>query len=156
MIAWRLTKRRYSTKHDVLAGEGAREGGCWNRAGLPLVYASENASLAILETLVHVTPRYLPSSLVAVRITLPDDVSVAAIPMSRLPRTWREVENRECVAIGSTWVESRSSLVLRVPSAANSLEENLLINPLHPDIECCGVDAPVPVVFDARIVALVT
>ncbi len=155
MIAWRLTKRRYSAKRTILDGEGAREGGRWNKAGLPLVYASESSSLAILENLAHVRERYLPPSLVAVPITIPDDAPVRSISARDLPSTWRDIDNAECVNIGSSWIEARTGLVLRVPSAANSLEENILLNPLHRDISRCDVGEPVPVVFDLRSIALV-
>lgn len=155
MNSWRLTKLRYSSRRQVLEGEGARVGGRWNRPGLPLVYASENSSLAILEALVHVTERDLPKSLVAVRIAIPANVHVTRIAAENLPATWHDVDSAECIAIGSKWIESRVGLVLRVPSAANSLEENVLLNPLHPDIEDCRVDDPVPIVFDPRVVGFV-
>lgn len=155
MIAWRITKRAYGARADVLGGEGARAGGRWNRAGLAVVYSSENASLAILETLVRLTERRLPKSLVAVRITIPDGATVTTIAKSLLPRGWQEVDNRECIEIGSEWIESRKSLVLRVPSAANSLEDNLLLNPQHPDIAACSVASPTALGFDPRLISLV-
>ena len=156
MIVWRVTKRRHSTKLQVLGGEGAKEGGRWNKPGLAVVYASENSSLAILENLVHFSERRLPKSLVAVRIIIPDGVSVRTIRQANLPSTWRTIDNLECIAMGSDWIESRRELVLRVPSAANSLEENVLLNPLHADISKCQVGDPVPVVFDPRMIALIT
>jgi RES domain-containing protein len=45
-----------------LSGEGARlNGGHWNHVGTPAVYTAENRALAVLEPLVHVTPRRVPS-----------------------------------------------------------------------------------------------
>jgi RES domain-containing protein len=119
------------------------------------VYASENSSLAILETLIHVADRNLPRSLVAVRITIPSNAHVTKVAVSDLPATWRDVDNPQCIALGTQWIESRVGLVLRVPSAANSLEESVLLNPLHPDIERCHVDDGVGVVFDPRVVGFV-
>jgi RES domain-containing protein len=155
VISWRITKRRHSGRHEILGGEGAKQGGRWNRSGLPLVYTSENSSLAILENLVQVAERNLPKSLVAVRITIPHGARITTISMRELPATWREIDNPECIAIGSNWIESREGLVLRVPSAANSLEENVLLNPLHSDIDKCEVSEPVPIVFDPRVIGLV-
>ena len=155
MIAWRVTKRRHSSTERILDGEGAREGGRWNRPGLALVYASENSSLGILETLVHVSERYLPKSLVAVSIRIPEDAGIRRVAAAELPKNWREIDSPRCVALGSAWIESCSELVLRVPSAANSIEENILLNPLHPDIRRCQTGEPIPLAFDPRIVALV-
>lgn len=155
MTAWRIAKRRYSAKAQILGGDGAKGGGRWNRAGLPLVYASENSSLAILENLVHFDERSFPKSLVAVRITIPDDAPVTRISARQLPATWRNVDNPGCIAAGTQWIESGESLVLCVPSAVNELEENVLLNPLHPDITRCRIGAPVPVLFDPRLIRLV-
>jgi RES domain-containing protein len=154
VISWRLTKRGYSSRTQVLGGEGARVGGRWNRAGLPLVYSSENSSLALLETLVRTSDRRLPKSLVAVRISIPDDASVRTVAIRDLPSSWREVDNLQSSAIGSHWIESRASLVLRVPSAVNSLEENVLLNPLHSAIDTCEVGEPVPILVDLRMISI--
>ena len=153
MISWRITKRRYSSRSQILGGEGARTGGRWNRPGLSVVYSSENSSLALLENLVRTTASRLPKSLVAVRISIPDDVPLTDLAAGDLPANWRDIENPGCIALGSKWLESRKALVLRVPSAVNSLERNLLLNPMHAAIESCEVGKPVPLVFDPRAVA---
>lgn len=156
MIAWRLAKRAYSGRQAILDGRGAADGGGrWNEPGLALVYASENSSLAILETLVHTSERGLPKSLTAVRIHIPDDAGVTRVAVADLPERWYEPNNAHCVTIGSKWIRSRKSLALRVPSVANQLEENVLLNPLHDAIKQCRVDGPVAVSFDPRIASLV-
>ena len=150
MIAWRITKRRYSSRSQVLGGEGSRAGGRWNRAGLAVVYSSENSSLALLENLVRASERRLPKSLVAVRITIPDDAPATRVAADRLSPRWRDVDDAGCVAIGSEWIERGKSLVLRVPSAVNALEENVLLNPRHAQIERCEVSEPIPIRLDPR------
>lgn len=119
------------------------------------MYASENSSLAMLETLAHVSLRRLPRSLVAVRIRIPEDAPAGVIRAKELPKSWREAENPECARIGSAWLEHVRELVLRVPSAVNALEENVLLNPRHRDIERCVVDAAIPIAFDPRTLALI-
>src|SRR5882724_11221307 len=60
---YRLTRRRY----EVLDGEGARRvGGRWNSPGRAAIYAAEEPSLTVLETLVHLdlTPELLPDDYV--------------------------------------------------------------------------------------------
>lgn len=156
MIAWRITKRRYSSREVVLSGSGAEElGGRWNEAGLPLVYASENASLALLETLVQASLQRLPKSLVIVQITIPESLAVKSVGGDELPVAWKSIGNAQCVAIGSEWIRSRATPVLRVPSAVNPLETNVLLNPAHAAIAKCRIGKPVPLEFDARLLSFV-
>lgn len=156
MIAWRITKRRYSSRDAVLSGSGAQEvGGRWNEAGLPLVYASENASLALLETLVQASPQRLPSSLVIVQIIIPDALSVRTIRVTDLPAAWKTIGSPQCVALGSAWIRSQATAVLRIPSAVNPLETNVLLNPAHPAVAKCKVGKPIPLEFDARLLSFV-
>ncbi len=156
MIAWRITKRRYSSRDVVLSGSGAEEqGGRWNEAGLPLIYASENASLALLETLVQASQQRLPKSLVIVQIAIPNALAVKEISGEDLPASWKAIGSAQCVAIGSAWIGSRETAVLRVPSAVNPLEANVLLNPAHPAIGKCRVGKAIPLEFDARLLSFV-
>ncbi|MGH7729125.1 MAG: RES family NAD+ phosphorylase [Vulcanimicrobiaceae bacterium] len=155
MIAWRICKRAYANRRRVLSGEGAREiGGRWNRPGLALVYASETSSLALLETLVHAGVHALPRSLVAVAITIPDDVSITDVGERQLSTSWKASGDATCAELGSAWLEANTALVLRVPSAVNPLERNILFNPAHHDIRCCKVAAPAVIRYDPRLVQL--
>ncbi len=138
----------------MLSGSGAEEiGGRWNEAGLTLVYASENASLALLETLVQASQQRLPKSLVIVQITIPEALTVKAISIGDLPASWKAIGNARCVEIGSKWIRSRETPVLRVPSAVNPLETNLLLNPGHPATAKCRVGKPISLEFDARLLS---
>jgi len=155
VIAWRITKRKYSSRDAVLSGSGAEEqGGRWNETGLPLIYASENASLALLETLVQASLLLLPKSLVIVSITMPESMPVKAIRVEDLPRGWRSIGNPQCIAIGSAWIRAKTTAALRVPSAVNSLDANILLNPSHPLIAKCRVGKPIPLEFDPRLPSL--
>jgi RES domain-containing protein len=118
------------------------------------VYTSESASLAILETLVHASLQRLPKSLVLIRINVPDDAGVKTIAVADLPSDWRQAENPECVRLGSEWIRSKTNLVLRVPSATNPLDRNVLLNPLHADITRCEVSASAAEAFDPRLIAM--
>jgi RES domain-containing protein len=157
VIVWRLCKRRHSVLPAILDGEGARAaGGRWNRVGVPMVYASSSTSLGLLEQLVHADGDGLPTTLVAVRITVPEDAAGERIDAAMdLPNNWRDVDNSECIALGSDWVGRRTSLVLDVPSAINPLERNFLLNPTHADIARCLADAPIAIEYDPRLIALV-
>ncbi|HEV2261935.1 MAG TPA: RES domain-containing protein [Candidatus Rubrimentiphilum sp.] len=155
MIAWRITKRKYATRRAVLSGSGAREtGGRWNEPGLPLIYASENASLALLETLVQTSVQRLPKNLVIVQITIPENAESEAISVDALPADWKSIGNPKCVALGSAWQQAKRTLFLRVPSAVNPLESNLLLNPLHAGIRGCRVAKAIRLHFDPRLLSL--
>ena len=93
----------------------------------------------------------LPKTLVAVPIEIPDDATIATLDLRELPPNWREANNPECIQRGSAWIRSRSSLALRVPSAVNSEEWNILLNPAHADISRCRVSDPVELAHDRRI-----
>lgn len=155
MIAWRICKRKYATREIVLAGLGARaEGGRWNRAGIAAIYASENSSLALLETLAHTDITLLPKSLVAVRIEVPDDAPVRRVSERSLGKSWREPEDERCAQLGSTWLTENTELVLSVPSAVNPIERNMILNPQSPQIARCNVLTPIPIRYDERLLAL--
>lgn len=157
MIAWRLTKRKYDSPEAILSGEGAKQGGGrWNEPGLPLVYASENPSLAILENLARLsTEDEFPKRYVIVSVDIPDDAPLESVPLHRLPHDWRSFYNPECIRIGSDWIRAASHLVLRAPAAVNPLDANILLNPAHPDIKRCRVGRPVDVAFDPRLISLI-
>jgi len=52
---------------------------------------------------------------------------------------------------GSSWLDSRESLVAVVPSILVPEEENVLLNPRHPDIEKVGVAKQRKWTYDLRL-----
>lgn len=129
MQAVRLASRR----HDPLSGKDAAEvGGRWNSVGNPVVYASAHLSLAVLENLVHVQlAGDLPEDRHYWVYELAQD-DLLRLDRDRLPEDWRERESGTR-AIGDEWLVEGETLALVVPSAVVSIEENVLINPDHPD-----------------------
>lgn len=128
MRAFRLS----SPAFDPLSGEGAaRYGGRWNSPGGRLAYSSENLSLAVLETLVHVDDlAQMPLDRHYFEFDI-DDSEVEPVPVDELPEDWtnrRDVTRR----IGDEWLHAQRSAALHVPSAVIVLETNILINPEHP------------------------
>ena len=152
MNVWRICRSRYEA--SAFTGHGAEKtGGRWNYKGYPAVCASENLSLAVLELFVHVLPDNLPTDLVSIRGRLPDTISTVEIDESNLPGNWREYPaSNELQCIGTDWLVSCRSLVLIVPSAINSQEKNIIINPAHPEIRMLNVEKGRPFTFDPRMV----
>ncbi|MBI4848229.1 MAG: RES family NAD+ phosphorylase [Nitrospirae bacterium] len=133
MIVYRIA----ATKHiQDLSGSGARMyGGRWNHKGVGVVYASESRSLATVEFLVHVSIPYIPANLSIASIEIADRIKPKTISMSVLPDDWRDYPVKsDLMEIGSKWILSNASLMLRVPSSVVEHEFNILINPLHHDM----------------------
>jgi RES domain-containing protein len=131
MIVWRLTRKAHA--EQSLSGEGARRyGGRWNHGGVPIVYASQTLSLAVLEYLVNVSMRDLPTDLVSVQIDIPDDLPRRKISIAKLPVSWRMYPApAQLKETGTDWVRKHSNPILIVPSAVIPGESNWLINPAH-------------------------
>jgi RES domain-containing protein len=82
MKAWRLS--RFDSQQRTFDGEGARVfPGRWNPSGVPVAYASEHLSLAVLEVLVHARADQVRIPFHAFEITIPDALVEASIPNSR-------------------------------------------------------------------------
>lgn len=135
--AWRIATDTPSYTADALTGVGAAfEGGRWNEIDVPMVYASSSRALAALETLAHVKGNSLPFNRYLVRIDIPPAVWAAAAtetPAS-LAIGWDAVPpGMVSIALGTHWARSGATAILRVPSVIVPEEENILINPAHPD-----------------------
>ena len=148
--AWRLVKTRYAA--SALDGEGARRHGArWNSPGTRVAYAAESASLAILETLVHLQSSRVLSSYSLIAIDIPARV-IEELDRARLPDDWKRSPPPPAVqAIGDAWVRAGSAAVLRVPSVIVDNESILLVNPAHRDFARLTVHPPRPFGFDPRL-----
>lgn len=130
MIIYRLTKARYL--NTAWSGLGAKDaGGRWNSVGMAMVYASETASLTMLETLVHLNAAHLLDSFALLSIDVPDDL-IQMIDSALLPHDWAAAKApQELAFIGDQWLMKGEGVALRVPSALSPVEYNYLLNPAH-------------------------
>ena len=53
--------------------------------------------------------------------------------------------------LGTAWVKSARTAVLRVPSVVIPRETNVLLNPAHPDFDRIRIGGPEPFSFDPRM-----
>lgn len=134
---WRIAAETKSYPADDLSGSGAKiAGGRWNELGTAMVYAASSRALACLETVVHLNSSGLPLNRYLVEILVPDDLHVAA--RAAKPTAWpvgwdAEPAGRASIEIGTGWAKRNSSAILLVPSVIVPEEDNLVINPAHPD-----------------------
>lgn len=150
-VVWRVCARKHARRASQ--GGGAQKwGGRWNPAGTPIVYCSGSLSLACLEVLVHAEAEELPSGLVAIPAEIPDSVKLQRLQAADLSADWRQYPAPESLQrLGLEWIQSGRSCVLSVPSAVIPIEENFLLNPLHPDFARIRIHPPQPFSLDPRL-----
>lgn len=118
----------------------------------PIVYTSESRAPATVECLVHVPLSLIPTDLSIAAIEIPGDISPQEVPISELPADWRNYPAPLQLAdIGTRWASGGKTLLLRVPSVVVVHEFNILINPLHPDMNRVAVSSVEDYRFDDRL-----
>lgn len=148
---WRLSKASYA--QTALSGRGsALRAGRWHARGRPVVYAASSASLALLETLVHVDRTdLLQVAYVTVALDIPEAL-VERVAAEDLPANWRAWPHSASTRVlGTAWFDERRSAALVVPSVVVPREWNVLLNPTHPDFRHVRVSAPEPFPVDPRL-----
>lgn len=149
VILYRIcTKKRAGD----LSGTGTRlYGGRWNSPGKPVIYTSENISLAMLEVLAHSDRSMLRQEYALTSIRVPKDTQILQLNPDELPETWKNFPFDPVTAVkGDEWLKSQSSLILKLPSAVNPFEYNLLLNPSHSLFHSIKIEGIRPVSFDLR------
>lgn len=145
--AWRITR----APHADLSGIGAQYFGArWNSPGRPAVYLSAEASLPVLEVLVHLD---LPLDL------LPADYVLMRVDLQPLGDPHDSIEDATHVAadsdtacaFGDRWLADQRTPVLRVCSRIVEEATNLILNPLHPATANLAEPVTRPFTFDPRL-----
>lgn len=133
---WRIAAETPGYRADDLSGAGAeRTGGRWNAPGTPVLYTSPTVALAVLETLVHIGSSTLPLNRYLVRLDVPQDVLTAAIQADGTALSGWDALPADKVSIdwGTAWCAGLASALALVPSVVVPEENNVLVNPRHPD-----------------------
>lgn len=119
-VLWRIAVDARTYAADDLTGTGAKvTGGRWNEVDHAMVYTSTTRALACLETIVHLNSGGLPLNRYLVEITIPDAVwdRAAREHPASLPVGWdAEPASRTSIEFGTTWLASKASVLLMVPS----------------------------------------
>ncbi len=119
---------------------------------MPVIYTATSLSLAALEILVHFDHDLIPGSFVAFAVEIPTTVRLQRLRVRQLPPQWRVVPAPdETKDLGTKWFKSRKTVGLVVPSALVPQEQNLLLDPTHPDFSKVRIGAPEPFAFDPRL-----
>jgi RES domain-containing protein len=149
MVVWRLTKRRYA---DLSGRGGEVADGRWHTRGRPVVYCAATASLAVLEVRVHLDLLVTPSDYVLMEITMPETITARTVSAADLPTGWQSSDGEEiCRRIGDAWLAADAQAILIVPSALIAVEQNVLLNPRHPDAAQIPSPRILPFLWDDRL-----
>jgi len=127
MFLWRISN------HPTLNGGGGLETSArWHTQGRPIVYLAESVAGALLEVLVHLelNPVRLPKAYRLLKVEVPPDVSARTVSTSDLVQDWVNDETATRT-VGDEWLASKSTALLRVPSAVIPQTFNVLLNPEH-------------------------
>lgn len=123
--------------------------GRWNLGRLPVIYASEHYSTAMLEKLVHGNG-HLPPNQHYMTITVARGISYEVVSRDRLPG-WDTLEPSVSREFGERWLEEKRSALLLVPSFVARIEINVAINPAHDDSAAIETSRAEPVWWDERL-----
>ena len=150
MFVYRIAKK----EHATLDGMGGMFGpGRWHEKGNLVIYTSEHASLAAWEKIVHVASfENLPNNLLLFKIEIPDRIEIQSIPQKVLVKDWDCFPfSSETANYGTSFLRKKEHLALKIPSIIIPDEYNVILNPLHPDIQACKVINTTQFIFDMRI-----
>ena len=145
MVLWRISRHR-----DLDGLGGLRAPGRWHERGLPVVYLAETAAGALLEVCVHTAANDVPPSYTLLEVTVPPSIAVETLKANSLPQDWSE-DLEATRAIGSEWLRSRRSALLRVPSVLAPATFNVLLNPAHLDAKQIAIISVLEYPFDPRL-----
>jgi RES domain-containing protein len=146
----RISLAKYSqAATGAFSGVGGLFGkGRWHTLGHLIVYAAENTSLAMAESLVHIQRSNSIEPFNRWEIEVPDALVATAPPLTA---GW-QANSALTQAHGDAWLVSKSSVGYLVPSAIVDNEMNCLINPAHPQFDIGWVvSGPHPFSFDSRL-----
>lgn len=136
LTLWRIGTDTPDYTADDLFGAGAKStGGRWNRKGNAVLYTSTSIALACLETVVHLGASSLPFNRYLVKFDVPLATWNARKRIDPTKLVGWDAQPAGAVSLdaGDEWSASLTSALLLVPSVIVPEEQNVLINPLHPD-----------------------
>lgn len=152
---WRVAADTPLWTAEDMAGKGAaHKGARWNNAGEHVTYTATSISLAAWETRAHFGKgSKLPWNRYLVRVDVPDDVWVAREILSRPPAVgWDAIpEGLVSRTVGSAWLSSGRTALFAVPSVIIAEEDNVLINPAHPDASRITATKVRRFIYDHRV-----
>jgi RES domain-containing protein len=132
MKVYRISKCKYI---DDLSGAGAAVfPGRWHSKGTYILYTASTPSLALLESVVHIS-NIIVADYCMICLEIPGD-KILEIGIEDLPNDWFENPPPDKLKFyGDTFIAETKFLALKLPSAIMPEESNFLLNPHHKDFK---------------------
>jgi RES domain-containing protein len=149
MKVYQISKCKYI--HDLEGTGAANYAGRWHSKGTHILYTAATPSLALLESVVHIS-RLTLSRYCLLCLTIPND-KIRTLEAEDLPEDWQL--NPAPIAlrkIGDRFITAGQHLALRLPSAIMPEENNYLLNPHHPDFHLVSVFSEREIAIDERLI----
>jgi len=128
MRLWRI-----SNYADLQGIGGVKTAARWHNRGAPIVYLAEHPALALLEIMVRLSldPDEIPDDYQLLEIEYNERKGISRLKESILATDW--INDTDTTRnIGDEWLQTASSVLLKVPSAILPHSYNYLFNPKHP------------------------
>lgn len=130
MEVFRIASCKYI--NDLSGAGSAKYGGRWNSKGEFMLYTSSTASLALLETIVHMAAIPIENYCLT-KLIIPES-KIVEVKFFDLPPGWVSYPAPDQLkAIGDKFLKDNYYIAMVTPSALLPEEKNVLINPLHHD-----------------------
>lgn len=151
MKVYRISKCKYV--NDFSGAGAAMYGGRWHSIGTYVLYTASSASLALLESLVHIsTAPVIDFCIICLDIP---DYSLEIITPDKLPSNWFQNPAPDAIkVIGDLFISSRKTLALMLPSVIVPEENNYLINPNHIYFKRVSIAFQKPITIDGRLIRI--
>jgi RES domain-containing protein len=144
MILWRIS--RFA---DLSGKGGLKYSARWHSAGSPVLYTADSSAGALLEICAHTSRTNSPRTFTLLKI-VGNAVPAEEVFLSQLQDNWIDEEG-ETRPVGSEWLASGRTALLRVPSALVPESWNYLLNPLHPEAKAFQIERIYNYPFDLRL-----
>lgn len=148
---------------EALSGNGGLyDTGRWHTQGHRIVYTAAESSGCLLERLVHgdewIAERDRDRVMLTIAVPPVSYTHYTPEEISAYDPLWQKEGNLTCRRLGDSWLTKGRYCALIVPSAANPLTANILMNPLHPEfaevIAANNTLDSVPLSLEERVVSL--
>jgi RES domain-containing protein len=148
MLLYRITRKKHA---QALDGAGSRiNGGRWNNIGTPCIYTSESRALAVLEYIVNMQLDEVPLDLVVISLKIANEKEI--YKPAKLPENWMNIKaSDETKQLGTSILNQKEHLIIKIPSVIIPEEYNYLINPEHSHMKNLSIVNVAPFSFDTRL-----
>jgi RES domain-containing protein len=151
MKVYRISKCDFIS--DLRGTGAAMFPGRWHSKGTYILYTSGSPSLALLESVVHISNIAVISYCMTC-LSVPED-KIKSIAVPDLPANWFVNPSPDVLKnTGDEFIKENKFLVLKIPSAIMPEESNYLLNPGHPDFEKVAVVYTRTIPIDERFLRI--